>query len=643
MSTTWRRHLVLVALLGLVASAVLLLPIADLSLERMAHHLSPGALEGQGTEYLQKEDFESVPRLMDLGEELEAHFVPWAVRIIALLLLLLAALAMDYLVHCLCRSRPAARFTSLGPAGVLTLFWPSQVLLLLALRAALRLPIIALAFCLAVTLAARYLGLAAAGLVQAGGPTRGRLPGALLTLFGLGLHGGAVWLVARQGVGDVDAVTSMLPAVALSTPLVLLAAAVLGRGIPADALIICSVQALVGGLVLQGLGSGALWLAAVAAPLLIAVMVHVLKGRPRGGVLAKAMAVLGVVGVLLFFLELGLTASPGVGKIIGSSYGHLGGGLASNEHGDPLGLLKGAPEIQLKNGTYKVHAPPGTFRLACLGSSSTEGTGVTDLARDSYPSQLQELLKGQGLGQVEVINAGLSGATLTQLSVYLEEVVARLYPDAVVLYFGANLDTNESRRYYLNLRQTVAAAPYLRTTDELWAASRFPYHSPRAIKFYLMLAQSRLFMAVLALVEGAVARSQGRDMDSPAEEPSLLPETAKEVVESCVRKRIPLLLVPEVMRTSLLNPTMLHAGGIPHRTFHYTEVFRKLASKHHAAGVRFTSLHKTYSAENVRRFFVDEMHQNSEGYGDLAKKIAAALTSHGMLPALQAPTASPSP
>jgi lysophospholipase L1-like esterase len=86
--------------------------------------------------------------------------------------------------------------------------------------------------------------------------------------------------------------------------------------------------------------------------------------------------------------------------------------------------------------------PPRTFRVACLGGSTTWGVGATTTA-GTWPAQLQRMLQerlppGSPYDRVEAINAGTSGYTLMESFVNFKMRVAPLEPDLVVVYHAVN-------------------------------------------------------------------------------------------------------------------------------------------------------------------------------------------------------------
>jgi len=79
----------------------------------------------------------------------------------------------------------------------------------------------------------------------------------------------------------------------------------------------------------------------------------------------------------------------------------------------------------------------GTFRVVCLGDSSTIGAGVSK--EETYCSILEGILKEKLAPiPVEAINGGRYGYSSYQGRILLEKYEEILRPDAVVFYFGAN-------------------------------------------------------------------------------------------------------------------------------------------------------------------------------------------------------------
>ncbi len=80
-----------------------------------------------------------------------------------------------------------------------------------------------------------------------------------------------------------------------------------------------------------------------------------------------------------------------------------------------------------------------SYRILCLGGSTTYGTGVTD-ANDTYPAQLKTILEASGKFPqgVEVINAGVEAATSAEELNYYNFKFSYYQPDLVILHSGGN-------------------------------------------------------------------------------------------------------------------------------------------------------------------------------------------------------------
>jgi len=83
---------------------------------------------------------------------------------------------------------------------------------------------------------------------------------------------------------------------------------------------------------------------------------------------------------------------------------------------------------------YEPH--PTTFRIACLGGSSTYDTRTS--REESYPHQLELALAARGVARPEVINAGLGGYSTPNLIGMLALRVVPLEPRIVLFYSGFN-------------------------------------------------------------------------------------------------------------------------------------------------------------------------------------------------------------
>ena len=90
----------------------------------------------------------------------------------------------------------------------------------------------------------------------------------------------------------------------------------------------------------------------------------------------------------------------------------------------------------LRGEDFSLKKPEGTFRVLCLGGSSTFGFGNKD--NETYPFYLRNQLQKIFDKPVEVINAGIPYANTSNLYALFKKRLLALNPDAIVLYTGYN-------------------------------------------------------------------------------------------------------------------------------------------------------------------------------------------------------------
>ncbi len=272
-----------------------------------------------------------------------------------------------------------------------------------------------------------------------------------------------------------------------------------------------------------------------------------------------------------------------------------------------------------------VRKAPGTLRVVCLGSSSTYGMGASLTSTHSYPARLEATLNAAGGPRVEVINGGVVGAPYYYLHVFFEQVLADLSPDVVILYFGDNGARPSTRRIYERIAAEVRASPFLRTEQDLFLALQLRYNPPWVLAVYRHLVRSFTFNALTLLL----SPGGGAAAASPAAEPrdeALLGQEVAQTLRLCARRRIPVLLVPELVKADLLGREQ--PGRAPS---YWYATFQALAARHAQDGVRYASLLDRFTREDVLRYFVDDVHLNDEGYAALARAIGERLQALGLL------------
>ena len=102
----------------------------------------------------------------------------------------------------------------------------------------------------------------------------------------------------------------------------------------------------------------------------------------------------------------------------------------------PLTGTQGTNLLGLRGSRVTSVKAPGTYRILCLGGSTTFGSGLTP--DESYPAQLAALLAGRDDRTFEVVNCGVPGYTTAESLINLALRLVDLKPDAIVVYHGVN-------------------------------------------------------------------------------------------------------------------------------------------------------------------------------------------------------------
>jgi lysophospholipase L1-like esterase len=81
---------------------------------------------------------------------------------------------------------------------------------------------------------------------------------------------------------------------------------------------------------------------------------------------------------------------------------------------------------------------PGTFRIFAIGESTTFGWGAPT-HREAWPALLEAKLRSSFPEQrIEIVNAGIPGATSVEQRIDYMLRISRLQPDAILIYHGNN-------------------------------------------------------------------------------------------------------------------------------------------------------------------------------------------------------------
>ncbi|MFQ5490781.1 MAG: SGNH/GDSL hydrolase family protein [Phycisphaerae bacterium] len=104
--------------------------------------------------------------------------------------------------------------------------------------------------------------------------------------------------------------------------------------------------------------------------------------------------------------------------------------------------------LGFRSGEITAAKPAGTYRIACLGGSTTFGLYCRDNDH-TWPMMLEQKLGERYPDRtLEVINAGVPGYTLTNSLVNLTERVLPLNPDLVIIYHAPNDLSYEQRQVF---------------------------------------------------------------------------------------------------------------------------------------------------------------------------------------------------
>lgn len=240
-------------------------------------------------------------------------------------------------------------------------------------------------------------------------------------------------------------------------------------------------------------------------------------------------------------------------------------------------------------------AKGSNLRVICLGSSSTEGHGA---GADSYPVRMEEYLKAR-FDNIEVINAGAGGIRFYNLYVYYRDILAKLNPDLVMVYFGYNNDSYDIYNYFENAKRMKAEYHFITNSLDLEYASNFRFCSVGLLKAYRALFSSRLFTLVKLTMNNLFARGRAKPL-SEKEEKSFKRENLRLFTDYCFSRKTKVVLVPEI---------------IMYDNKEYFELFGD--SLDESRGIYFFEPDR----KPIERYLTDSVHFTKEGYALLAAQI----------------------
>jgi hypothetical protein len=168
--------------------------------------------------------------------------------------------------------------------------------------------------------------------------------------------------------------------------------------------------------------------------------------RPRRGkrfifVLAlwALMLAAGEVGLRLFDRARGMSLRDHL-EMRGRKYAyhpHLGHSLVPGHDGPGSGRRLHVNRLGYRGAEVEVPKPAGTFRVLCLGGSTTFAPQLADT--EAWPSRLEQVLRERHPGRaIEVVNGGADAYTSAESLIDLELNGLDLEPDLVVVLHGIN-------------------------------------------------------------------------------------------------------------------------------------------------------------------------------------------------------------
>jgi len=240
---------------------------------------------------------------------------------------------------------------------------------------------------------------------------------------------------------------------------------------------------------------------------------------------------------------------------------------------------------------------PGTTRIVCLGSSSTNGYGVA--ADETFTHALGRRLASEGFA-IETINAGVPRATAEPLRAFLEGVVLPLRPDVVVVDLGFNdhvvLAVHDERAHFAAMSDGGIGP-----LEAAWASWR----AARARGDYAGYPRR--------LVAGdATPAERARFSLEPA---ARFGESLTDIVAACRAAGARVVLVEEPVRRD-----------VPREPLHpFRDAMAEVAERTGAALLRPEPVLDAHG----RDVFVDVVHPNPRGHWLIAVELATLLQERG--------------
>jgi len=86
----------------------------------------------------------------------------------------------------------------------------------------------------------------------------------------------------------------------------------------------------------------------------------------------------------------------------------------------------------------EIQPDSSSYRILCVGDSSTYGLGASNRDKYSYPAQLNSILSKANQNKIQVFNKGLPGINSSQTLKILKENIKNIAPDLILVCTGIN-------------------------------------------------------------------------------------------------------------------------------------------------------------------------------------------------------------
>jgi lysophospholipase L1-like esterase len=265
-----------------------------------------------------------------------------------------------------------------------------------------------------------------------------------------------------------------------------------------------------------------------------------------------------------------------------------------------------------RNREFSSEKPPGVYRIAVLGGSTTYDIAVEDNDK-TFTSQLEKILRNTyGYKSVEVINAGLDGYTSWESLINLEFRILDIDPDLVLIHPGS--DDVHAR--------LVSPAAYRGDNS----GSRKQWEPP-AVRFFersclLRILSRDLGITYPANIQSFVTASSYKGACSADYDQNISDASSKELL----RKNPPVYFrrnlqnmtaIAKVQNIKIIFSTFAYSpyfndyASTPHYREGFTENDNIINEVAHSENIPLFDFAKVMSRES--RYWADSCHVNEEG------------------------------